>query len=192
MFHFFNQKVVDFGLAPLRSHLSHLDLTAQDKGTRRQAGKSITRLHGYYPSPAHTGMAEHIEARSLAELNYLAANPPQYPTNPAEKKQDPLVLYISRVPGTRGKIATAHTHPRNLLSAMLTSMQTLSSRLSSLTSRTSRQRMSPARYIMCTLTARRTSCLSLPNSLWPLRLLGRVRRADGLRFKENLYPQTPS
>ena len=48
-------------------------------------------------------MAEHVEARSLAELNYLAANPPQYPTNPAEKKQDPVVLYISRVPGTRGK-----------------------------------------------------------------------------------------
>ncbi|RYP04965.1 hypothetical protein DL764_004126 [Monosporascus ibericus] len=46
-------------------------------------------------------MAEHVEARSLTELNYLAANPPQYPTNPAEKRQDPLTLYISRVPGTR-------------------------------------------------------------------------------------------
>ncbi|RYP58172.1 hypothetical protein DL771_011326 [Monosporascus sp. 5C6A] len=46
-------------------------------------------------------MAEPVEARSLAELNYLAANPPQYPTNPAEKRQDPLTLYISRVPGTR-------------------------------------------------------------------------------------------
>ncbi|RYP71142.1 hypothetical protein DL769_004753 [Monosporascus sp. CRB-8-3] len=46
-------------------------------------------------------MAEPVEARSLAEINYLAANPPQYPTNPAEKRQDPLTLYISRVPGTR-------------------------------------------------------------------------------------------
>ncbi|RYO81183.1 hypothetical protein DL766_007723 [Monosporascus sp. MC13-8B] len=49
-------------------------------------------------------MAEQVEARSLADLNYLAANPPQYPTNPAEKRQDPLTLYISRVPGTRDVI----------------------------------------------------------------------------------------
>ncbi|KAH6638694.1 hypothetical protein BKA67DRAFT_665636 [Truncatella angustata] len=46
-------------------------------------------------------MAEHVEARSLASLNALASNPPQYPTNPTEKKQEPLTLYISRVPGTR-------------------------------------------------------------------------------------------
>ncbi|KAI0015247.1 hypothetical protein F4780DRAFT_94210 [Xylariomycetidae sp. FL0641] len=46
-------------------------------------------------------MAEHVEARSLAALNYLAANPPQYPKKPNEEKQDPLTLYISRVPGTR-------------------------------------------------------------------------------------------
>ncbi|CRK05414.1 hypothetical protein BN1723_021031, partial [Verticillium longisporum] len=42
-----------------------------------------------------------VEARSLASLNFLAANPPQYPVNPTEEKQDPLTLYISRVPGTR-------------------------------------------------------------------------------------------
>ncbi|KAM0812000.1 hypothetical protein AB5N19_14317 [Seiridium cardinale] len=46
-------------------------------------------------------MAEYVEARSLASLNALANNPPQYPTNPTEKKQEPLTLYISRVPGTR-------------------------------------------------------------------------------------------
>lgn len=48
-------------------------------------------------------MASAIEAHSLASLNTLAANPPQYPINPAEQKQEPLTLYISRVPGTRGE-----------------------------------------------------------------------------------------
>ncbi|MBE3045700.1 hypothetical protein IMZ48_24765 [Candidatus Bathyarchaeota archaeon] len=44
----------------------------------------------------------HIEARSLSSLNHLAANPPQYPVNPSEDRHEPLVLYLSRVPGTRG------------------------------------------------------------------------------------------
>ncbi|KAI1382831.1 uncharacterized protein F4822DRAFT_422723 [Hypoxylon trugodes] len=44
---------------------------------------------------------EYVEARSLASLNYLAANPPQYPKKPNEERQDPITLYISRVPGTR-------------------------------------------------------------------------------------------
>lgn len=43
-----------------------------------------------------------MEAHSLASLNLLAANPPQYPENPSETRLEPLVLYISRVPGTRG------------------------------------------------------------------------------------------
>ncbi|KAI1368863.1 hypothetical protein F5Y08DRAFT_294048 [Xylaria arbuscula] len=46
-------------------------------------------------------MSEHVEARSLAALNQLAANPPQYPTRPNEARQEPLTLYISRVPGTQ-------------------------------------------------------------------------------------------
>ncbi|TGJ78731.1 hypothetical protein E0Z10_g10036 [Xylaria hypoxylon] len=46
-------------------------------------------------------MSEYVEARSLAVLNQLATNPPQYPTKPNETRQDPLTLYISRVPGTR-------------------------------------------------------------------------------------------
>ncbi|KAI1132663.1 hypothetical protein F5Y10DRAFT_231038 [Nemania abortiva] len=46
-------------------------------------------------------MSEYVEARSLAALNQLAANPPRYPTKPNETKQDALTLYISRVPGTR-------------------------------------------------------------------------------------------
>ncbi|KJZ74719.1 hypothetical protein HIM_05836 [Hirsutella minnesotensis 3608] len=45
-----------------------------------------------------------MEARSLASVNALAANPPQYPEKPNEDRQDPLVLYISRVPGTRDVI----------------------------------------------------------------------------------------
>ncbi|PKS12336.1 hypothetical protein jhhlp_001636 [Lomentospora prolificans] len=47
-------------------------------------------------------MVETVEARSLSALNHLAANPPQYPNKPTDEKQEPLVLYISRVPGTRG------------------------------------------------------------------------------------------
>lgn len=47
-------------------------------------------------------MTSKVEARSLASLNYLAGNPPQYPVNPTEAPQESLVLYISRVPGTRG------------------------------------------------------------------------------------------
>lgn len=48
------------------------------------------------------------EARSLSDLNILAANPPQYPEKPHEEKQEPLVLYISRVPGTRGTLRQTH------------------------------------------------------------------------------------
>ncbi|KAK0625135.1 hypothetical protein B0T17DRAFT_617268 [Bombardia bombarda] len=41
----------------------------------------------------------HVEARSLAAINSLAANPPQYPHHP--ELRESLTLYISRVPGTR-------------------------------------------------------------------------------------------
>ncbi|KAK3503196.1 hypothetical protein B0T13DRAFT_521768 [Neurospora crassa] len=42
---------------------------------------------------------QHVEARSLSTLNSLAANPPQYPHS-ADVKES-LILYISRVPGSR-------------------------------------------------------------------------------------------
>lgn len=42
-----------------------------------------------------------MEARSLSSLNFLAANPPQYPVRPNEDKLEALTLYILRVPGTR-------------------------------------------------------------------------------------------
>ncbi|OHW96168.1 hypothetical protein CSPAE12_05186 [Colletotrichum incanum] len=62
-------------------------------------------------------MSTQIEARSLASLNYLAANPPQYPHKPAEQRQDPLTLYISRVPGTRDVIlTTSKPHLKNVTS----------------------------------------------------------------------------
>ena len=44
------------------------------------------------------------EARSLTVINDLAANPPQYPERPSDERQGALTLYISRVPGTRGRI----------------------------------------------------------------------------------------
>lgn len=43
-----------------------------------------------------------VEARSLSALNHIAAHPPQYPINPTERHET-LTLYISRVPGCRGK-----------------------------------------------------------------------------------------
>ena len=43
-----------------------------------------------------------LEARSLSAINYLAANPPQYPYSPDLKES--LTLYISRVPGTQGAL----------------------------------------------------------------------------------------
>ncbi|KAK8070269.1 hypothetical protein PG994_006885 [Apiospora phragmitis] len=59
--------------------------------------------------------AEHVEARSLTALNTLAANPPQYPVKPNEARQEPLTLYISRVPGTRDIIlSTARPQLKNV------------------------------------------------------------------------------
>ncbi|KAK8044052.1 hypothetical protein PG993_004076 [Apiospora rasikravindrae] len=59
--------------------------------------------------------ADHVEARSLTALNALAANPPQYPVKPNETRQEPLTLYISRVPGTRDIIlSTARPQLKNV------------------------------------------------------------------------------
>ncbi|KAL9121072.1 MAG: hypothetical protein Q9187_002377, partial [Circinaria calcarea] len=46
-------------------------------------------------------MTTAIEARSLSSVTALAANPPRYPRNPTHTIQQPLVLYIARVPGSR-------------------------------------------------------------------------------------------
>ncbi|KAF1916100.1 hypothetical protein BDU57DRAFT_216757 [Ampelomyces quisqualis] len=42
-----------------------------------------------------------IEAKSLSSLTALAANPPAYPRNPTHVRNEPLVLYIARVPGSK-------------------------------------------------------------------------------------------
>ena len=43
-----------------------------------------------------------VEARSLSSVTTLASNPPAYPRNPTQEPCEPLVLYIVRVPGSRG------------------------------------------------------------------------------------------
>lgn len=48
-------------------------------------------------------MALPLEASSLSSITQLAGNPPRYPRNPTEKKRESLVLYIARVPGSRGE-----------------------------------------------------------------------------------------
>ncbi|KAH1423574.1 hypothetical protein KXV70_006112 [Aspergillus fumigatus] len=56
------------------------------------------------PSPAsvHPSIPQPpVEARSLSSITTIASNPPAYPRNPAQKKLDPLVLYIVRVPGSK-------------------------------------------------------------------------------------------
>ncbi|OCK82792.1 hypothetical protein K432DRAFT_323573 [Lepidopterella palustris CBS 459.81] len=47
-----------------------------------------------------------IEARSLSSLTTLASNPPLYPRNPTHEKNEQLVLYIARVPGSRDVFLT--------------------------------------------------------------------------------------
>lgn len=49
-----------------------------------------------------------VEARSLSSITTIASNPPAYPRNPAQKKLDPLVLYIVRVPGSKGIFLCPH------------------------------------------------------------------------------------
>ncbi|EAU36527.1 conserved hypothetical protein [Aspergillus terreus NIH2624] len=56
-------------------------------------GGSASLNHGLPSGP--------VEARSLSAITAIASNPPTYPRNPTQKKLDPLVLYIVRVPGSR-------------------------------------------------------------------------------------------
>ncbi|KAL4760714.1 uncharacterized protein BDW70DRAFT_137087 [Aspergillus foveolatus] len=55
------------------------------------------------PAPLNQGP---VEARSLSSITAIASNPPNYPRNPAQKKLDPLVLYIVRVPGSKDVFLT--------------------------------------------------------------------------------------
>ncbi|KAK4119778.1 hypothetical protein N657DRAFT_649748 [Parathielavia appendiculata] len=55
------------------------------------------------------------EARSLSAINYLAANPPQYPYHPDLRES--LTLYISRVPGTQDVILSTFRPLKNNVTA---------------------------------------------------------------------------
>jgi hypothetical protein len=44
-----------------------------------------------------------VEAQSISSLSHLLANPPRYPRNPTHAVHEPLVLYIVRVPGSKGE-----------------------------------------------------------------------------------------
>lgn len=44
-----------------------------------------------------------VHAQSLSSLGVLLSNPPQYPRNPTHQAHEPLVLYIVRVPGSKGE-----------------------------------------------------------------------------------------
>lgn len=54
------------------------------------------------PNQAQIMPQQPVEARSLSGITSIASNPPAYPRNPTQKKLDPLVLYIVRVPGSKG------------------------------------------------------------------------------------------
>ncbi|KAJ0416128.1 hypothetical protein BJY00DRAFT_238532 [Aspergillus carlsbadensis] len=56
-----------------------------------------------FPAPLYGGP---VEARSLSSITSIASNPPAYPRNPTQKKLDPLVLYIVRVPGSKDVFLT--------------------------------------------------------------------------------------
>jgi hypothetical protein len=47
-------------------------------------------------------MTATVEAKSMASLTALAADPPLDPRNTDREKYESLVLYIARVPGSRG------------------------------------------------------------------------------------------
>ncbi|KAK5241565.1 hypothetical protein LTR40_013155, partial [Exophiala xenobiotica] len=46
-------------------------------------------------------MSTPVHAQSISSLNALLSNPPQYPRNPTHQVNEPLVLYIVRVPGSK-------------------------------------------------------------------------------------------
>ncbi|ROT37783.1 hypothetical protein SODALDRAFT_360075 [Sodiomyces alkalinus F11] len=127
--HSTNISFITFASAPYKTilslHIAGLSTTGEDGGsfTHRQRTTTETPHPSHRPrifllNPSHqlqtsninllppstvsvsaATMTHGIKARSLSSLNFLAANPPQYPVNPTEEKQEPLILYIARVPG---------------------------------------------------------------------------------------------
>ncbi|MCJ1477136.1 hypothetical protein MMC13_005807 [Lambiella insularis] len=62
-------------------------------------------------------MAPLVVARSLAALTALAANPPHHPRNPISDIQEPLVLYIARIPGGRDVFLTTMKPQQRVVTA---------------------------------------------------------------------------
>ncbi|KAF2436034.1 hypothetical protein EJ08DRAFT_691927 [Tothia fuscella] len=58
-----------------------------------------------------------VEAKSLSTLTALASNPPSYPRDQSQPRNDPLVLYISRVPGSRDIFLTPIKPRQKVVSA---------------------------------------------------------------------------
>ncbi|KAK0648521.1 hypothetical protein B0T16DRAFT_408344 [Cercophora newfieldiana] len=77
---------------------SHLHPSPTNAGHDKGATLTLLRT-STFGRPPSTMAARPQEARSLSDINYVAANPPQYPHHPEVRES--LTLYISRVPGTR-------------------------------------------------------------------------------------------
>jgi hypothetical protein len=79
---------------PLRLLIDN-QMAVVDGAADAASALSPASLHPNVPQPP-------VEARSLSSITTIASNPPAYPRNPTQKKLDPLVLYIVRVPGSKG------------------------------------------------------------------------------------------
>ena len=103
----------------LRIYISHRAVglaTTQHTGfdSLQPIAKSIALTDDRFGHDAHSkssrpfpssepAMPKAIEARSLTELTQLASSPPNDLQDHAQDFREPLVLYIVRVPGSRGQ-----------------------------------------------------------------------------------------
>ncbi|KZF25890.1 hypothetical protein L228DRAFT_242272 [Xylona heveae TC161] len=62
-------------------------------------------------------MSATVQARSLASVTWLAANPPKYLGNSNQAVQQPLILYIARVPGSKDIFLTPLKPRQKVVSA---------------------------------------------------------------------------
>lgn len=64
-----------------------------------------------------SSMESAVVASSLSSITALAANPPQHPSVPVQSIDQPLVLYIARVPGSRDVFLTPMKPKEKVVSA---------------------------------------------------------------------------
>ncbi len=130
-----------------------------------------------------------VEARSLSEINILAANPPQYPHHPTVRES--LTLYISRVPGTRGAphLPNCNTPPHADGILQISFSRHLGHKGRTLPSRTS-----PTHSTMFTSTFPPTSSLLRrpvdPHTV-PSRRLDLAAKVRGAQSRENPFLRLP-